>query len=92
MGLSRELAARRNQTHPQTHMKALPERIARVSQTGKPLRITTPSGQKVRVTYADGYLRVSTVANQQAPAMLVIESNDPASVAKEISESAELIA
>jgi hypothetical protein len=66
---------------------SLEDRLARVFETGSALRLTMPSGQKIRVAYADGFLRASTVASQQAPGTLVVESSDPAQVARDLMAS-----
>jgi hypothetical protein len=66
---------------------ALQQRLEKVLDTGTPLRMKLPNGQRVRVIYADGFLRALTVASQQSAAALIIESNSVAEVAKELRNS-----
>jgi len=62
-------------------------RLEKVLDTGTPLRMTLPNGQRVRVIYADGFLRALTVASQQSSAVLLIESSSVAEVANELRNS-----
>lgn len=72
-------------SHKINEAVTLEDRLNRTLETGEPLRLTLPSGLRVRVIRVNGFLRALTVRTQQRDAELIIEADNAADVARELS-------